>query len=263
VILENLAKTHSEYFKVALDGAWAEAKSGTFELPEENPAVFGYFVDYMYNKKLRSGDLTEDTELFLIESYLLAERRGSVDYRNTIMDALKSIWIDGKCPTLETILLVFNDSLDRSKLRRFIVDRCAWDISAKEVVSEDTLSEGIVPGFCLGLSVALMKRYGAAEPDYSCASRGQHQEHGCNCGHAFRHLSSDSCNQYNNGVYRHTCSSCGLRIETWRAQNDGTQFSKLSQSPYNKNFCAEYHEHAPGVSCEDGCTQDSHQVELC
>ena len=254
MILEKLAKSHSEYFKVALDGAWAEAKSDTFELPEENPAVFGYFVDYLYNKKLRIGSLTEDTELFLIESYLLAERRGSVDYRDAIMDALKSIWTDGECPTLETILLVFNESMERSKLRRFVVDKCAWDTKAREVVSEDSLSESIVPGFCLGLSVALMKRYSGVDPDYSCASRGQQQEHQCNCGTAFRNVANTNeiCGRYYGPGQKHHCSGCGVRVDTWRAQNGGTWFSQLSHSPYNKDFCAEYHEHAEGVSCNAG-----------
>jgi len=277
VILEDFAKAYSDYFKAALDGNWAEAQSGRFEFPEENPEVFGCYVDFFYTKKLRIDmTRTEDMELFLVESFLLDERRGSAEYRNAVMDALKCIWSEGLGPSIGTILLAFNESMERSKLRRFIVDKCAWDGKAGDVVSEDTLTEGIVPGFCLGLSIALMKQHRNAGPiplSYRCTSRGGHgsYEHQCACGNDFRslmHITNHSCGYCNDGGRGGdsgvpTCYSCHLRMDHWLDGGKRKSIAQVSQAPYNKNFCAEYHEHVDGISCEDSkYLKDSDQFEL-
>jgi len=79
VIHEEVAKANSDYFKHAIEGGWSEGESGYFELLDENPTVFAGFVNFIYNKNIASVS-AKDQEMFLVESYLFGERRGSVAY---------------------------------------------------------------------------------------------------------------------------------------------------------------------------------------
>ena len=220
LIHEGLAKANSEYFKVALDGGWLEAKNSTFELPDENETIFAGFVNFIYNKVV---GLTaeEDKEMYLVESYLLGERRGCVTYRNAVISALKTVWTAGKLPTLDAIMLAFRESMEHSKLRRLIVDKCAWEGSAAVLMGEVTVRNSMLPGFGLELSLALLKRVDSAmsaSPDPICPSvrQSSNNHHWCQCDIYFREDAAQTCHYSSSGM--HTCNNCGTGIDQWQHQ---------------------------------------------
>lgn len=121
VVHERLLKQASHYFQAALDGDWAEAKTKEFRLREENADAFRLFVYYLYHNQI-SYTRHDDAELFLVEAYLLGERRQAVKFKNAVIDALSNFWRndDMRLPSLKAIMLCYNESLPDSRLRRFI-----------------------------------------------------------------------------------------------------------------------------------------------
>jgi len=227
-------------------------------LDEENASVFAGFVHYLYTKQLRCNERASDAEkeMYLVESYLLGERRGSVGYRNAIMSVLKNVWKLGTNPSLDAIMLAFDESMPHSKLRRLIVDKCAWEGSAEALTIQVTERDAMIPGFGLELSLALLKRINSAvpsPPDQSCPSNSGSDRNGhfCYCNHDFMAKSTKACTFYStNGV--HTCKHCLTRIDFWRNQLGTPKFTFETVAPYSKMFCAEYHEHEDGISCKNG-----------
>lgn len=169
-IHEHLAKSKSKYFSTALS-QWQKVQQRTFELPEENVPVFAGFVNYLYSGgvKFNRSAPDIDIELFLIMSYLLGERRGCMSFRNAVLDVLASIWTLGRHPSTEAIMLTFSESMEKSTLRRYIVDKCAWDatVPVRKAVLEDTLEEETAPGFQNEFLKALLLRDEARNSGFS------------------------------------------------------------------------------------------------
>lgn len=61
-IPKHLFRTHSNYFKAALDGDWKEAMANLFRLPDIHPRFFAIFVYWLYHQKIALDPL-EDSEL--------------------------------------------------------------------------------------------------------------------------------------------------------------------------------------------------------
>lgn len=258
VIHENLVRYYSEYFDAALKSDFKEASSNTFELIEDNASVFAGFVHYLYTKQLKCNEAAsiKEKEMFLVESYLLGERRGSVGYRNAVISALKNVWKLSTGPTLGSIILAFNESIQHSKLRQLIVDKCAWEGSAEGLKVEIMDRDAMLPGFGLELSLALLKRINSAVSlplDSVCPSRRQFtmNHHFCYCSHDFMASSDPNCNSHStSGI--HTCKHCTIRKDVWQEQAGGPKLGLEKEAPYNERFCAEYHEHEDDVTCKNG-----------
>lgn len=244
VILENLARFHSEYFEAALKSDFQEAHSNTFELPEDNASVFAGYVHYLYTKQLRCNDSASDKEkeMYLVESYLLGERRGTVGYRNAIMSALSIVWKLGTNPTLDAIMLAFDESMQHSKLRRLIVDKCAWEGSADLLTVQVTERDATIPGFGLELSLALLKRMNSAIPSQPNPLCPRHRANGssshvCHCGGYFTAKLNQKCD-YFSPPSLHTCKNCSKRIDLWQKEIEGPKLILETEAPYSKSFCA-------------------------
>ena len=113
--------------------------------------------------------------MFLVESYLLGERRGCMGFRNDVLVVLKSIWRHG--PSVDAIKVAFSESMEKSTMRRYLFDQCAWDVGApvRKAFLEDTLEEDAAPGFRGEFLKALLSRDEARTsalhnypPDHSC-----------------------------------------------------------------------------------------------
>jgi len=150
-IHEHLAKSKSKYFSTALSGPWQETQQRTFELAEQNVSVFTSFVNYLYSEgvKFDVAAPAEAIEIFLIECYLLGERRSCASYRRAVLLALSTIFGRTNFPSINAMMLAFIESREKSTLRRYIVDLCVWDVtsSVRTAILEGTLEESMAPGF--------------------------------------------------------------------------------------------------------------------
>jgi hypothetical protein len=66
-----------------------------------------------------------DADVFIVEAYLFAQRRGCPDYETHIMNALSLSWRSRR-PSSAAIILALDESLPGSKLRKFIIEKYAW-----------------------------------------------------------------------------------------------------------------------------------------
>jgi len=197
--------------------------------------------------------------MFLMESYLLGERRGSVGYRNAVISALKNVWKVGTIPSLDAIMLAFEESMQHSKLRQLIVDKCAWEGIAEVLTKQVTEKDATLPGFGLELSLALLQRINSAEPSsarLACLARldtvDQQLGHYCHCGMTFKTLFMYTCRPCSWGT-EHACRFCKECFLDWQpTAKVGSRFGSNGEAPYIKHFCAEYHEHEDGVICKNG-----------
>jgi len=195
------------------------------------------------------------------------------------MDVLKDVWQFGTHPTLDAIMLTFNESLEFSKLRRFIVDKCVWESSSEVLMMDGGAREAMLPGFGLDLSMALTKRIESGVPAtqhdvcFSALFPSGQAEHRCKCHTNFREISpsSEICpitlqldralNRDSLGSGRimrnldsreHACERCGLHFESWLHSQKGRPGIVLgTEAPYVRQFCAEYHEHLEGLMCKN------------
>ena len=152
-------------------------------------------------------------------------------------------------------MLAFRESMEHSKLRHLIVDRCAWEGSATALMTEVTVRDAMLPGFGLELSLALLKRVETAVApvqEQICPARaqsGRNNEHMCSCG-TFKTLTSQSCTYASSGL--HACNYCALRFDHWQQAAEGSpKLAPKTEAPYHKSFCANYHEHKDGVICNN------------
>lgn len=238
-IHEDLLKSASKYFQVALDGKWTESKDKTFNLDEENAAVFGLFVQYLYNNEIKFSK-GEDVDVFLVEAYLFAERREASKFKNAVMDALKSIWVTGDpaaLPTLESAMLAFSESLPDSKLRKLIADKWAWVGDANKLHEE-----AIHPEFALEVFREVLVQRAVRAATVAAAAnvaKSQQSHHG-------------ACGSYAS----HYCQRCYQNVPLQKP----TQNIKEAEPPYLTAFCATYHDHETGDPTV--CNSESCQIVI-
>lgn len=230
---ESKLRSKAEYFKVALAGNWKEAKDGAFTLKEENASVFGLLVNWLYYDRIDHVSPTPDTEIFLIEAYLLGDRRGSEGFRNDVLDSLKTVWM---CvlPSSKAILLAFSEETHAPNLRKLVADKHAWEGKHDTLLQQATAGlDGVVhPGCTLAVHVAILRRISTATvtlPESKC--KGTHNPFSITDKHDFVTV----------------CRNVGC-VES-RHEETGTKFCLGSEkdAPYVLDFCAHYHEHSKSV----------------
>lgn len=57
---ENLLVKHSDFFRTALNGRWAESKSHSLPLPEHDPDSFSVFTQFLYTGQVYTATDDED-----------------------------------------------------------------------------------------------------------------------------------------------------------------------------------------------------------
>jgi len=82
-----LLVSKSDYFRKALSHGWKEATEGIFTLVEENTAIFGLFLAWLYSSKLHYVQ-EEDSLRLLVEACIFADRRGCPEFHNAVMDEI-------------------------------------------------------------------------------------------------------------------------------------------------------------------------------
>ena len=132
---ESYLTTQSEFFRRALHGKLQKAESRIVKLPEDDPEIFGLYLNYVYTGHLPTTceaekDLTahylslmdEYHQLFSV--YVMAEKLLNPDAKNAAMTALVEIWTrnPGLVVSARTVYLVYEGTPGGSRARRFVVD---------------------------------------------------------------------------------------------------------------------------------------------
>ncbi|KAF2095571.1 hypothetical protein NA57DRAFT_79290 [Rhizodiscina lignyota] len=123
----------SPFFRAACNREWREGKTGVVELPEDNPGVFGAFLQYIYTdgcdalnptETLRSLDTGQVKQA--INLYVLADKLGVVQLANDATSTLWSSYHDRDLK-IEDIEMVYATTPTNSALRRLVVDEVVRD----------------------------------------------------------------------------------------------------------------------------------------
>lgn len=134
---KNLLIHHSEFFKAALDGNWAESKDRKVTLPEEFPEYFAMFVQFLYNGQIhsaRDGDSytdangkTKDREWgTLAKAWAMGQRLLSTTYCDAVVDALLAKINEGQYFPTGLYSVAYKVGRGDSAMRKLLVDVPVW-----------------------------------------------------------------------------------------------------------------------------------------
>ena len=125
----------SPFFAAALDGRFAEAKSNTVLLPDENPGTFETFVQWMYTGEIqfdiRPDDSYEDWSGLLVDWWVLREKLGFQAFQDSAMIQLLAFHRQ-RAVKPSTERAAYQGSTAESKLRKWAVEQFLGDIKAEE-----------------------------------------------------------------------------------------------------------------------------------
>jgi len=118
---------YSTYFAGALGGAWQESQEGTIKL-EDSVVTFKYFVDWLYSGEFdihfNEGDNVM-TSRELCELWVFADKRGVPLLQNAAIDALHPRMRSLSELDEANVAFVYDNTTEKSKLRRLFVDNYA------------------------------------------------------------------------------------------------------------------------------------------
>ncbi|KAI9676800.1 MAG: hypothetical protein M1829_002895 [Trizodia sp. TS-e1964] len=158
----------SPFFRAALDGNFRESKEGIIKLPDEDPKIFGCFLHWLYNKRLRTPtdgiDVLDKTNkkvipwMVLIQLYLLGERLQVAGFKNAAVDALalKSAKGQEALPAAHAIHHAYENTHDSSPLRRLLVDLFIWRSTAATLEHDET-RDALPRDFFVDLATSAMR----------------------------------------------------------------------------------------------------------
>ena len=121
---EKLLKSKSTFFTAALEGGFAEGLSKSVALPEEDPGVFKNFIEWLYVGFAQSAEWDGDG---LVLTWILGDRLGCLLMQNDVMCKLIKYY-DGIHITVETLKRIYELSTPESKIRRYVIGQCLFDV---------------------------------------------------------------------------------------------------------------------------------------
>lgn len=209
-----------EYFRSALDGQWQEAISGTFALPDENASVFRFFVHWLYGRLL-DYRLSNDSFLFLIEAYLLAERRGARKFQNAVISEINKQWPSENCSLFRILNITFSETPAHSALRKLFIDRFAWGGGLSTLQVDELAQKAVHPDFAIGIYAGILAR----------VRPGWHLLGFLQCDYGPEH------------ILRVSCDVCCKQLVKSEESMEG--LANPREAPYENlsSFCLKYHAH--------------------
>lgn len=94
IVHEELAKSHSEFVRLALRGEWKEASSRSIPLPDDESAVFSIYQQWLYSGLICTPSTDTASEpngeyTMLVKAYILG-KRSSIRTSKTALPMLSS-----------------------------------------------------------------------------------------------------------------------------------------------------------------------------
>ncbi|KAL2045017.1 hypothetical protein N7G274_002792 [Stereocaulon virgatum] len=126
----------SPFFDAALNGSWVEATSNDISLPEDNPAAFETFVQWIYSGKLVTGSM-DDIPRY-IRAWTLGDKLRCPAFQDCAMLHLlhlhMRVYVEPK-----TVQLAYEGSMAGSRLRKWALQEFSSGITCGKYV--DTAEE--------------------------------------------------------------------------------------------------------------------------
>lgn len=124
----------SPYFSLAVKDHWKEGREGRVPLPDDDPAAFALYIQWIYRGRICSSQDMGETEgnreemNLLIEAFVLGEKLQDRDFRDAVIDSLiqavdtpdaqNKKWY----PPPATVDRAYRATPESSPLRRLLVD---------------------------------------------------------------------------------------------------------------------------------------------
>ncbi|CAD0056030.1 unnamed protein product [Aureobasidium pullulans] len=128
----------SDYYRGMLNGPFREAKGKTLT-SDEDPYIFAIFESFCYTNQLTDGAVTKGTDLLfttLVRLWIFGDRVIAPALQNMAMTALMEKSVTGNVVPLERVLYVYENTMPRAPLRRWLIDRIAHTTCIQSWLSE-------------------------------------------------------------------------------------------------------------------------------
>ncbi|OCL08415.1 hypothetical protein AOQ84DRAFT_40631 [Glonium stellatum] len=131
---EDLICSSSEFFRNAINGGWRKSDDRVIQLANDPPDAFGLYIQWLYTKRIPSGDFENTKSLIEQEyaqlgvAYVLGEKLQDLAFKNAIIDALIEVtdilMVSGKpCfPRPDTVRYIYEGTPGPCGVRRLLVD---------------------------------------------------------------------------------------------------------------------------------------------
>ncbi|THX26430.1 hypothetical protein D6D10_09702 [Aureobasidium pullulans] len=129
----------SDYYRGMLNGSFREAKKKTLT-SDEDPYIFTIFESFCYTNQLTDGAVTKGTDLLfttLVRLWIFGDRVIAPALQNMAMTALMEKSVTGNVVPIERVLYVYENTMPRSPLRRWFIDRIAHTTCIQSWLSEN------------------------------------------------------------------------------------------------------------------------------
>jgi hypothetical protein len=129
---EGLICASSAFFKAAMSHNWQESEKRTVRLEEDEPDLFGIYLNWLYCRTLPTREHHWDyTEIFqLAKAYVLGDRLQDGDFTDCVIDAFIETFKgmvrrsekNRRYPSAWIITYIYDHTSESSVLRRLLVD---------------------------------------------------------------------------------------------------------------------------------------------
>lgn len=145
-----------------MEGSFKEANDLTVTLPEDNPATFERFMQWLYSERF---EVTRQKWRELIDLYILSDKLGVVRLQYLLISMLiKRVNNKGRFPHISVAKKIYTNTPDGSPLRKLMVAIWANNFSMSNFRTENQKELVAHPEFAKDLLVALAMRIcGSAE----------------------------------------------------------------------------------------------------
>ncbi|KAI9699791.1 MAG: vesicle coat component [Candelina mexicana] len=129
----DLLCARSKYFKAALGGDFKEAQDKAISYPDEDPAVFGLFISWLYCGTLQV-PMDKCTLTHYFKLYVLADKFSIEALKNLTIDAIREHYrLSGCYAGASRIEYIYSNTASRDPMRKFLVDSLAsWYATEQE-----------------------------------------------------------------------------------------------------------------------------------
>lgn len=128
VVHKDVICERSDYFRKAFTGSWKEAEKSRIYLHEDDPKVFGHFIDWIYGKSLacyKQHENPADIDYGHVKEwcalYVFADK---ISLQELAVEALEQYKIcsEGTLPCTEEIQYIYENTPESSALREHAVN---------------------------------------------------------------------------------------------------------------------------------------------
>ncbi|KAF2704126.1 hypothetical protein K504DRAFT_450879 [Pleomassaria siparia CBS 279.74] len=162
MVYKTLLCNRSPFFKVALNGNWAESQDRTVILPHDDAEVFELWLHMVYTGRLRTKTTKADhgeEYARLLRVYVLAEKLLDVESKNLVAEAVISKTRENgeyTYPSGSLVSILYDGTSAGDPMRRFLVD-CHVQCPKHDCIATDEKNRH--PDFMHELVLAYMQRY--------------------------------------------------------------------------------------------------------